>query len=58
MTNTRTAWIVERLGRTQKRIAAPRHSRYSAASRIQPIGARFFDPDLTIPYSSASIGVA
>src|SRR4030066_704488 len=42
----------------QKGIAASSRSRYSAASRIQPIGARLSYPDLTIPYSSASIGVA
>lgn len=41
-----------------KSIAASGRGRYSAASRTLPIGARFSYPDLTIPYSSASIGVA
>ncbi len=42
----------------KKSIAASGPSGYSAASRTLPIGARFSYPDLTIPYSSASIGVA
>jgi ATP-dependent RNA helicase RhlE len=45
-------------GSRNKCIAALNHRRYSAASRTLPIGARFSYSDLTITYSSASIGVA